>query len=136
MKKTVILTAAAVALSVGTFSVSVEANQADRRAAMKQIAGAMKGMGTGTMEPGVAGQTIVDLAAQIPTLFMENEITGDSTSKPEIWVNYDDFVAKGSDLEAAAKALVDAVNNGGDVAAAGKAVGATCGACHKLYKAS
>ncbi len=136
MNKTIILSAIAIALSVSTFSVSVKANQTDRRAAMKQVAKAVKGMSKGTMEPAVAGQTIVDLAAQIPVLFMENEITGDSTAKPEIWVNYGDFVAKGSDLEAAAQALVDAANNGGDVAAAGKAMGATCSACHKLYKVS
>jgi len=81
-------------------------------------------------------QKIVDLAGQVPMLFEANEITGDSTALPAIWENYDDFTAKAGNLQAAAQAVVDAANGGGDVASAAKAMGGTCGACHKSYKGS
>ena len=120
--------------ALGLGAIAVDANEADRRAAMKDIAGNAKGLREGSIPPAVAGQAIADLAATIPTLFMENEISGDSKAKPEIWANYDDFTAKATALEEAALALVTAANDGGDVAAAGKALGGACGSCHKSYK--
>ena len=70
----------------------------------------------------------------IPALFETNEITGDSKALPVIWEQYDDFTTKGAGLEQAALAVLAAANSGGDVAAAAKEMGATCGACHKVYK--
>ncbi len=134
MKQIAILSAATIALSLGTFTMSAEANQADRRAAMKTIGKTFGGLRKGTADPAEAGQTIATLSAQIPALFEVNEISGDSEATPDIWDNYADFTAKGADLEAAAKALVDTAAAGGDVAGAVKTLGGTCSACHKPYK--
>lgn len=109
------------------------ANQADRRAAMKQIGGAAKAISSGT-DVAANAQLIVNLAGQTPVLFEANEITGDSKALPAIWEDYSDFTAKAADLAAAAQAVADAQAAGGDVAAAAKAMGGTCGACHKSYK--
>jgi len=102
---------------------------------MKQIGGAAKAI-SGGADVAANAQKIVDLAGQVPMLFEANEITGDSTALPAIWENYDDFTAKAGNLQAAAQAVVDAANGGGDVASAAKAMGGTCGACHKSYKGS
>ncbi len=109
------------------------ANQADRRAAMKQVAGAAKAISGGT-DVSANAQLIVDLAGQIPVLFEANEVTGNSKALPAIWENYPDFIVKAADLAAAAQAVADAQAAGGDVATAAKAMGASCGACHKSYK--
>jgi cytochrome c556 len=131
-KKSVAVAAIA---AIGMAGLSAQANQADRRALMKDVGGAAKGLRTGTMPPAEAGAKLAMLASQIPAVFEENEITGDSKALPAIWENFDDFTAKAKMLEDAANALVDAANNGGDVAAAGQAIGGTCGACHKAYQA-
>lgn len=109
------------------------ANQADRRAAMKEVGAAAKAIRGGN-DVAANAQKIADIAAQIPAVFELNEVTGDSAALPAIWANWDDFVSKGTGLQQAALAIVDAANNGGDVAAAGKALGASCGGCHKGYK--
>jgi len=123
-------------VSVAALSVSAyvaTANEADRRAAMKQNAAAAKAI-SGGMNVAANAQKIADLAGQIPALWEINEVSGDSTSRPEIWTNFADFTAKGQQLEAAALAVVAAANNGGDVAGAARAMGGACGACHKSYK--
>lgn len=108
-------------------------NQEDRRAAMKAIGGAAKALSQG--KDAAANATIVaEKAAMIPVLFEANEITGDSTALPVIWEQFDDFSAKGTELEQAALAVLAAAEGGGDVAAAAKAMGATCGGCHKTYR--
>lgn len=109
------------------------ATQADRRAAMKEVGAATKAIRGGT-DVAANAQKIADIAAQIPIVFEANEVTGDSAALPAIWENWDDFKAKGAGLEQAALALAAAANDGGDVAAAGKALGGACGACHKSYK--
>ena len=133
MKK--LITAGFAALGVAaTFAMVAEANQADRRAAMKQIAGAAKAISQGT-DPAANAELIAAKAKMIPALFEANEITGDSKSLPAIWTNFADFSAKGEGLVAAAMAVKAAAENGGDVGAAAKAMGGACGACHKSYKA-
>ncbi len=124
-----ILSAAAL---VGTSFVAV-ANEADRRAGMKQIAGAVKMISGGTNVAENA-QALADAAAQIPAWFEANEISADSKARPEIWTNFDDFTAKANSLETAALAVLAAANDSGDVGAAAKAIGGACGACHKDYK--
>jgi len=122
------------AAALGATAMVATANQADRRAAMKEVGAAAKAIRGGT-DVAANAQKIADIAAQIPAVFELNEVTGDSAALPAIWQNWDDFTAKGKDLENAALAIVDAANNGGDLAAAGKALGGTCGTCHKSYKA-
>ncbi len=130
MKKTLILlTAAALAAS----SAVTVANQEDRRAAMKMVGAASKAIRNG-QDVAANAQKIAEIATQVPALFELNEITGDSEALPAIWENWDDFQSKAAGLEQAALAVADAAANGGDMEAAGKALGGSCGACHKSYK--
>jgi cytochrome c556 len=63
---------------------------------------------------------------------------GTTRAKPEIWENMDDFKAKFADLQEAADALDDLIEEGGDreaIAAAVAKTGEACKACHDEYKA-
>ena len=124
-----VVTAASLAL---TTSIAL-ANQADRRAAMKEIGAASKAIRGGT-DVAANAQKIAEIAVTVPALFETEEITGDSEALPAIWQNFDDFTAKAAGLEQAALAVVAAADSGGDIAAAGQALGGACGACHKSYK--
>jgi len=130
MKRVITLISAA---ALSATAMVATAGQADRRAAMKEVGAAAKAIRGGT-DVAANAQKIADIAAQIPVVFETNEITGDSEALPAIWENWDDFLVKGTGLETAALAIVTAANSGGDVAAAGKALGQACGACHKGYK--
>ncbi len=121
------------AAALGATAIMATATQADRRAAMKEVGAAAKAIRKGT-DVAANAQKLADLAAQIPVVFETNEITGDSEALPAIWENWDDFLVKGKGLEEAAMAVVAAAGGDGDMAAAGKALGASCGACHKGYK--
>lgn len=133
MKKLVTAGVAALGFAAA-FAMVAEANQADRRAAMKQIAGAAKAISQGT-EVSANADLIAANAKMIPALFEANEVTGDSKALPAIWTNYADFTAKSEALIAAAMAVKAAADGGGDVGAAAKAMGGACGACHGPYKA-
>lgn len=124
-----LLTSAAIAAT----TMVATASQADRRAAMKEVGAAAKAIRGGT-DVAANAQKIADIAGQVTVLFETNEITGDSGALPAIWENWDDFTAKANGLEQAALAIVAASNGNGDMAAAGKALGGACGACHKSYK--
>lgn len=119
--------------SMALGATSAYGNQEDRRAAMKAVGAAAKAISGGT-DVVANANLIAEKAAQIPALFEANEITGDSTSLPLIWEQFDDFTAKGAALEQAALAVASAAESGGDVAAAAKAMGGTCGACHGMYR--
>lgn len=110
------------------------ATEKDRRATMKEIGKTAKAISQGNDVAGNA-QKMIDLSAKIPALFAANEISGDSGALPAIWTNMDDFNAKAAGLGKAAAGVLAAANGGGDVAAAAKAMGGACGACHKSYKA-
>lgn len=73
-------------------------------------------------------------AAEIAAKFTNNAVDPESKSKPEVWTNWADFVAKADALGAAAAAL-DASSVDGVKAGLG-AIGGACGACHQVYKAS
>lgn len=85
-------------------------------------------------------QGIADWAAKIPTMFPPGsgpEAGVKTAALPEIWANKADFEKKAGDLHTAAAALVVALNTG-DKAQAGpafQAMGGTCGACHRTYRA-
>lgn len=133
MKVTKSLAACAAIAAVALTGLAASAGQEDRRAGMKTIGKSAKAISQGGDAVALA-QAIVDAAKQIPVVFKDEEITGDSTALPLIWTQFDDFTAKGMDLEMAAMAVLDAAQNGGDVAAAAKKMGATCGSCHKMYR--
>ena len=65
------------------------------------------------------------------------EELGDATrALPKIWESPDDFKAKWGDFLSAAETLAAEAGKGADaMAAAFKAVGKSCGGCHKPYRA-
>lgn len=71
-------------------------------------------------------------AAQIPSLFEAQETDPKSEAKPEIWTNWDDFVAQSNALNSAAQG-VDASSP--DALGRGLAtIGGTCRSCHMQYR--
>jgi cytochrome c556 len=77
------------------------------------------------------------LAGMVTEGFDTEGIATGSRATPEIWSNWDDFVAKAGDLEQAAQALADAAATGGFSAAQGMVQGTVgnCGGCHRSYRA-
>lgn len=142
------LAAVAVAVGVAFGSAGSDVASADhhnyekRNAAMKSMGGAMKKLGGAVgagnnADAAAAAKEIAAIADSIPELFAAKEMTSESRAKAEIWDNMDDFKAKAAATAAAAnKVASDAM--GGSLASDPKAVvgsiGATCGACHKVYR--
>ena len=81
-----------------------------------------------------AKATLVANAGMIAAKFTNNAADPASKAKAEVWTNWDDFVAKGNALTAAANAL-DATSVDGIKAGMG-AIGGACKDCHTSYKAS
>lgn len=79
-----------------------------------------------------AKAALTEAAAGIGPHFQAQESDPASKSKPEIWANWDDYLAKAKVLEDAANAL-DASSV--DTLKAGMgAVGGTCRECHSAYR--
>jgi cytochrome c556 len=83
-----------------------------------------------------AARTIATGAGTLLDHFENQTIVPESRAKPEIWQNWDDFVAKNDALVTASNALVEAASSGGF--AAGRSLVApmrdTCGGCHRPYR--
>jgi cytochrome c556 len=104
-------------------------------AAMKTLGGMAKGeIAFDAAAAAAAKATLIADATDIPVKFKDQATDPASHAKPEIWTNWDDFVAKAGDLGKAAEALdttsLDTMNAGLG------GIGGACGACHKVYKAS
>lgn len=85
-------------------------------------------------------QSARDLAASarmVRDTFQEQVLIPESRSTPEIWENWDDFVAKDEALVTAANELVAATEDGGFAAGRGlvRTLRDTCGGCHRPYRA-
>ena len=79
-----------------------------------------------------ARDTLIADAKAIPAAFKTQAADPASGAKPEIWANWDDFVAKSVALNAAAEALdVTSVET---IGAGMGAIGGACKACHSAYK--
>ncbi len=86
----------------------------------------------------VPAKAIAKWAEVIPTMFPKGTETGDDTKAlPEIWSDPAGFQKDAMALNAAAIKLADAAKAGDAEAVAvdTKAMGETCGACHKAYRA-
>jgi cytochrome c556 len=71
-------------------------------------------------------------AEAIAANFTNNPEDPGSEAKPEIWTNWDDFVAKGKALSDAAAALdTSSVES---IGAGMGALGGACKACHTAYR--
>lgn len=76
---------------------------------------------------------IAEKAAMVPTVFETEANDPESKAAPEIWLNWEDFTAKAAALKAAAEAGTSVDSPEALGAAVGK-LGATCKACHSVYK--
>ncbi len=85
-----------------------------------------------------AAKALADYAAVIPSLFPPGTGTGEDThALPKIWSDRAGFEEAAANYGAAAKALA-AKASAGDAegfATAFQAMGKTCGACHRAYRA-
>ena len=79
-----------------------------------------------------AKETLVADSVMIPDTFKDQATDPASEAKPEIWTNWDDFVAKANALNTAATAL-DVASL--DTLKAGMgAIGGACKDCHTTYR--
>ncbi|MBS0643539.1 MAG: cytochrome c [Acetobacteraceae bacterium] len=87
------------------------------------------------LETGARG--MVKWAALIPSMFPKGSDKGDTKALPEVWSDPAGFKKAADEFGAAALKLADAAKAGDadGVAAATKAVGDACGACHKVFRA-
>lgn len=141
------LTAGAIAVAgiAGPTPAAAEGEMAikDRVAAMKQLGGNMKKLGAAVgggnnADAAAAANEIASIAAQMAGLFPADSKMGDTRAKAEIWQNWADFEAKAMATEAAAKKVAADAQSGnlsGDAKAVVGSIGATCGGCHKVYRA-
>lgn len=81
-------------------------------------------------------KNIANYATLVPDAFEKKITDGKTDAKPEVWDNWDDFVAKADTLNVAATELAAAAA-GGDMRAMMpnvKALGEACGGCHDTYR--
>ncbi len=101
----------------------------------KAIKGAVKEGDFATIEENA--KKIVANADNMIALFPEGSTAKKSRAKAEIWQEWDDFKAKANDLKNAARQLANAANakDSEQVKVQSKALGKSCGSCHKRYRA-
>jgi cytochrome c556 len=108
-----------------------------RQAAMKEDGGLLRGAGGLTGADAVAAaETLIRNYTNLPLMFPEGSIVGDSKALPVIWQDLDTFngiFAKGvqgaTDMKAAAEA-----GDAAAYAAALQVIGGTCGECHQKFR--
>ncbi|WDQ97871.1 cytochrome c [Devosia sp. J2-20] len=116
---------------------TAEEAMAAREMLMKQNGALLKSAGALTgAEAETAMQSLIDNYTHIPAVFPEGSNIGDSEALPAIWENWDAFTAIAETGRAAAADGLAAAQAGDADAygAAIKAIGATCGTCHKQYR--
>lgn len=113
-----------------------------RHELMKAMGGAAKtlgGMASGEAAYDAAAaeaakQVLIASAGEIEAKFTANVEDAGSEAKPEVWTNWDDFLAKGKALGDAAAALD--VASAETIGAGMGAIGGACKACHTDYRAA
>ena len=146
MTKTRLMTAAA-ALAVALPVLPLQAADGTlpeviaRQQLMKDIGGATRvlgrmAQGQDAFDAVAAEAARADLqarAARIAALFQPEVTEPASTALPEVWLAFDEFAAKGTDLEQAVAGLD--VTSLETLQAGFGAVGGTCRACHTSFRA-
>ncbi|MCR9071216.1 MAG: cytochrome c [Alphaproteobacteria bacterium] len=141
MKSLTTLAAALIGLTMVAGTVSADVID-DRQRGFKQHVENMKAVKaaveSGNASAAVAPATaMVAFAKTVPSLFPEGSGTGDTRALPAIWSDWAGFEKVAMEHVAAVEKLQAAAQSG-DASALGaqlKATGATCGACHKPYRA-
>lgn len=85
----------------------------------------------------IHAKNISEYAKLIPDAFEKKITDGKTDAKPEVWQNWNDFVAKANALSEAAAALSTAAQAGGDARDLMPAVGElgnACRNCHNDYR--
>lgn len=107
------------------------------RANVKSLKLIQPAMEQGDMETiSKEAESIASWAKAMPEFFPQGSDMGDTKARPEIWENWDDFLAKIAANREAAETLAELAAAGNDEAlpSAFGALSKTCGDCHKLYK--
>jgi len=107
------------------------------RANVKSLKLIQPAMEQGDMETiSKEAESIASWAKAMPEFFPQGSDMGDTKARPEIWENWDDFLAKSAANRVAAETLAELAAAGNDEAlpSAFGALSKTCGDCHKLYK--
>ncbi|WEK02712.1 MAG: cytochrome c [Candidatus Devosia phytovorans] len=108
-----------------------------RKAIMRTNGQTLRSAGPLTGAEAVAAmQTLLDDYTNMPALFPEGSIVGDSEALPAIWENWEGFTAIIETGRAAAETGLAAAETGdaAGYAAALQAIGATCGQCHQQFR--
>jgi cytochrome c556 len=111
----------------------------ERQATMKENGGMLRSFARmSSADAAIAADTMIQNFTDLPALFAQGSIVGDSRALPLIWQEKDAFDA----IFAQAKAHaieIKAAAEAGDAAAVGaaaQAIGGLCGMCHNKYRAS
>ena len=83
-------------------------------------------------EAAEAKLVLLALAQDVPEKFTENVTETASGAAPEIWTNWDDFLAKSEAFTAAVQSLDTGSPDG--LGAGLAAIGAGCKSCHRMYR--
>lgn len=139
--KTIVRIAAVAALSLSFATVATADVIKERQQGFKNHADNIKAAKTaieggdvaGAVEPATA---MAAFASTIPSLFPAGSGEGETRAMPAIWTDWAGFEKAAMDNKAAAENLAKVAATG-DAGAAGealKAVGASCGGCHKPFR--
>lgn len=74
---------------------------------------------------------LVEEAQMMPAHFTERDLTAPSEAMPAIWDNFADFEDKADAMAIAAQGPATSLD---ELRATFTAMGATCGACHEIYR--
>lgn len=88
-------------------------------------------------EVAAEAQKIVDISAKIPDWFPKDAGKGEA-AKPEIWMQWDQFVADAKNLNSQATQLIAAAKADQDFSHIGaqfQGIGKACGTCHDSFRA-
>jgi cytochrome c556 len=108
-----------------------------RQAAMKEDGGILRGAGTLTGADAIAAaETLVKNFTNLPHMFPEDSIVGDSKALPAIWQNWDTFTGIFAQARVASEAALVAAqaNDTAGFQAALQPLGPLCGQCHQQFR--
>jgi cytochrome c556 len=81
-----------------------------------------------------AARSLEALFSMIPGTFEDNGMADYSRAKPEIWENWDDFVAKAEEFRRIAEDIATSAEESGAEASLEKVRLFNCGSCHDPYR--
>jgi cytochrome c556 len=81
-----------------------------------------------------ASKSLAAMFSMIPSTFQENAMVDYSRAKPEIWENWEDFVAQATELRMIAEEMAATAEIRGAAAAVEMVRQLNCGSCHNPYR--